>query len=233
MKFTILKIPFEAGNPTGAKGPALAPDLICKELGIDGEEVKVSSDFEETNRNIINAANGKRPLSIGGDHSITYALVKATKPEALLYFDAHLDCEDDFLPPSHEDVIRAIINENLIKPEDIIIIGARRFFTKELAFLKKHNIKCIRKPNVSELQNIISKFKRIYCSIDIDVFDPSIAPGTNYRESDGLNYHEVSSILETIAPEQIVGVDITEVSPKQDINNKTIKLAARIAKRFL
>lgn len=218
MRFKILKIPFEAGNPTGDKGPASAPDLVWKE----GEVIK-TGDFLETNKNISKAAKG-RFLAIGGDHSITYALVKAAKPEALLYFDAHLDCEDDFMPPSHEDVIRAIVNEKLVKSENIFIIGARKLYPKELEFVKKNNINVVKHMD----PKLISTFKRIYLSIDIDVFDPSEAPGTNYPEENGIKSEEFFDLLQTIDLKTIVGVDICEINPEKDIENKTIRLAAKI-----
>ncbi len=276
MKFKILKIPFEAGNPTGAtshlaegqtriilesidartdrqmrrtshlaeelttqeqtakmrqKGTASAPELICKEAKIKGELVEVG-DLEETNQNILKAASGKRTLAIGGDHSITYALVKAVRPEALLYFDAHLDCEDDFLPPSHEDVIQAIVNDRVVKPENIFIFGARKFYPKELEFVKKRGINVVENMDLG-VDNILPRFKRIYLSVDIDVFDPEEAPGTDYPVEIGLRSREFFEFLENLEIKKLAGIDITEVNPAKDSENKTIKLAARIIKRFL
>lgn len=230
MKFKVLKIPFDQGNPTGARGPAEAPELICKELKIKGEKVEVG-DLEKTNHNILKAAKGK-VLAIGGDHSITYALVKAAKPEALLYFDAHLDCEDDFLPPSHEDVIKAIVNEKIVKPENIFIIGARKFYPKELEFVREKGINAVKTID-SDLWNRISMFKRVYCSIDIDVFDPEEAPGTNYKEPNGLKPKEFFDFLKKIDLKRVVGADVVEVNPAKDSKNKTIRLAANIIKSFL
>lgn len=216
----VLKIPFEAGNPTGTKGPAKAPDLIWKE----GEVVK-TGDLEKTNKNILKK-KGKF-LAIGGDHSITYPLVKAAKPEALLYFDAHLDCEDEFIPPSHEDVIRAIVNEKLVKPENIFIIGARKFYPKELEFIKKHKINVLKWIDPKEL-----KFKRIYISIDIDVFDPSEAPGTNYPVEKGVSASDFFKFLKKLDLKKVVGADIVEVNPAKDSENKTIRLASKIVMTF-
>jgi agmatinase len=241
----ILKIPFELGNPTGARGPATAPDLIYPE-----GELITGGDFLEINKNILKAAKGKF-LAIGGDHSIAYALIKAAKPEALLYFDAHLDCEDDFLPPSHEDIIRAIVNQKIVKPENIFIIGARKFYPKEIKFIKKHKINVVGwrskatergvrgiwpatvKHIDSNLYNAISSFKTIYLSIDIDVFDPSEAPGTNYPVEMGVESSEFFKFLEKLDLKKIVGVDVVEVNPAKDVENKTVELARKIVEKFL
>jgi agmatinase len=239
---TFLKVPFDAGNPTGSKGTAKAPDKILKLLKKTGTLVKVNqSNAEETQKNIEETALKafkKGPVcSIGGDHSITYGLVKAAskihKDLALMYFDAHLDCEDDFVPPSHEDVIKAIVKKKLVKPKNVVIIGARKFWRKEVEFIKKNNIEVIYAPvgrkNIEEyIKNFFKKHKNIYVSIDIDVFDPSIAPDTGYTEKGGFTEEEFRRFTENMDFKRIIGSDIVEVSTSNEKAQKTIALASRV-----
>jgi len=242
-----LKIPFDSGNPTGAKGTDKAPEQILKLLKKKGKKIKINkSNAEETQKNITDAAFkefnlGKKVCSIGGDHSITYGLVKAAskayKDLALIYFDAHLDCEDEFIPPTHEDVIKAIVNEKLIKPKNIVIIGARKFWRKEVEFIKKNNITVIYAPVGREaIEKYIKKFcqthKNIYVSIDIDVFDPSVAPDTGYTEKGGFTEKEFRRFTDNMDYKRIKGFDIVEVAPSDENMKKTVTLASHVI-RFL
>jgi agmatinase len=246
--YKFLKIPFDAGNPTGKKGTANSPNQIFKILKKKATEVKINqSNFDESMKNIEAAAlkefkSGNQVCSVGGDHSITYPLVKAAskvhKDIALIYFDAHLDCEDDFLPPSHEDVIRAIVNKKLVKPQNIVIIGARKFWKKEVEFIKKHNIEVIYGPvGRSEiekyLKNFSKKHKHIYISVDIDVFDPTIAPDTGYPENHGFTEEEFRKFTENLDFKRIIGLDLVEVAQSNEKEQKTITLASRVIQFLL
>ncbi len=234
----ILKIPFELGLVRKDKrGTSEAPDIIQNfSENIDWEQVEVAKDFETTSKNIIEAARKQsKILAVGGDHSITYSLVKAFSEKysnnALIIFDAHLDCEDDFLPPTHEDIIKAIVNEKLVEPKNILIVGVRKFYPKEIEFIKDKEIKL---GKLEDIQEFIKNKENIYISIDIDVFDPEFAPGTGYPEKNGLKPEEIIPIIkELIATGKVKGADIVEVSPKFDSNNMTSKLAAKILAEFL
>jgi agmatinase len=245
--YEFLKIPFDAGNPTGAKGTAKSPDKILKVLKKKGTLVKVNqSNTDETQKNIeetaLNAFKKGQVCSIGGDHSITYGLVKAAsqvhKDLALIYFDAHLDCEDNFVPPSHEDVIKAIVNKKLVQPKNIVIIGARKFWGKEVKFIKKHNINVIyapvdRKEIEKYIKNFFKKHKKVYISVDIDVFDPSIAPDTGYTEKGGFTEEEFRRFTENMDFKRIIGLDLVEVATSSGKTQKTITLASRVVQFLL
>lgn len=244
---TILKIPFDSGNPTGAKGTSKSPDKILRSLKKKGREVKINqSNFDESMKNIeaeaLKEFKAKNKVcAIGGDHSITYGLVKAAskayKDIGLIYFDAHLDCEDDFLPPSHEDVVKAIVNKKLVKPKNIVIIGARKFWKKEVDFVQKHNIEVIYSPvkrsEIEEyIKNFFKKHKHVYISIDIDVFDPKVAPDTGYTEEGGFTKEEFRRFTENMNFKRIIGFDVVEVAAQTEKHKKTITLASDVI-RFL
>ena len=94
---------------------------------------------------------------------------------------------------------------------------------------KKHKIKTVKHID----KDMISKFKTIYISIDIDVFDPSEAPGTNYPVEMGVKSSEFFKLLKEIDLKRVIGVDVVEVNPEKDVENKTVKLARKIVERFL
>ncbi|MCX6774659.1 MAG: arginase family protein, partial [DPANN group archaeon] len=125
--YTIVKIPFDKCIvEKGRRGAALGPDEIEKDLKSHAKdmqklkfvEVKENDDFEKLHKETENIAQneykkGNFVIGLGGDHSISYGLMKAFskrfKNSGLICFDAHLDCEDDFLPPTHEDLLKAAV----------------------------------------------------------------------------------------------------------------------------
>ncbi|PIU21168.1 MAG: hypothetical protein COT15_03790 [Candidatus Diapherotrites archaeon CG08_land_8_20_14_0_20_34_12] len=222
----------------------------------------IRSDFDSTSKNIEFCAfsnfskKSALPFFIGGDHSITFPIISAysktnkknKKKTGLIVFDAHVDCTSDFLAPSHEDIMRSIAKENLIRPENILILGVRKIYDVEKKFLKNDKIgkkiKIVRtseinnskKPKKSEilLLDFIKNLDSVYVSIDIDVFDPKIAPGTGYLVKNGLFEKQFFILLNIILKsKKVSGFDLVEVNPKKDIKNKTFLLSKKIIKRIL
>ena len=207
-----------------------------------------NNNFLNTIKNLENIKDINEKIFIGGDHSITYPLFKnftnLTKKSdnnepGLIVFDAHPDCVNNFSPPTHEDFIRVLISEHIIKPENIFIIGLRNVDKIEKDFLEKMNIKNIyakdfNENSLKDLLEFIKKFNNIYLSVDIDVLDPLEAPGTGYPESGGLKLKKLIKYLELLKKSgKIKCLDIVEINPLKDINNKTIIAGQEILKVFL
>lgn len=244
MNYTIIKIPFDACIVERARrGTAKGPDAILSELkSKDFElfEVKELGDFEKMHQEVESLADKEYKkknlvIGLGGDHSVSYGLMKSFskhfKNSGLIYFDAHLDCEDDFLPPTHEDIVRAAVNEKFFAPESILMIGTRKSYPKEIEFVKNKGIKL---GKIEDIKDFIKNKDSIYISIDIDVFDPKYAPGTGYLEKDGLAPEQVlPAIKELSKSRKVKGLDVVEVSPPKDINNVTARLAASLLLQFL
>jgi len=234
---TILKIPFDACIVDKEKrGAAEAPDIIQKFVkDAIWKEIEISGDFETIQNNITKAALEEEIIiGVGGDHSVFYGLMRAFSKKfkgGLIFFDAHLDCEDDFHPPTHEDIIKAAVNEGFFEPENILMIGSRKFYPKELEFVKEKKIKL---GKLEDIADFIRDKENLYISIDIDVFDPKFAPGTGYPEKEGLKPEDVFPVIKDLAKSgKVKGLDIVEVNPKKDIDNKTSKLAAKLLIEFL
>jgi len=257
----IIKIPSSLGGLGKATGAEKAPDKVIEQtnelfFSEDGcmptfecDEVKViQGNIEETNDNIYCKAkevlkNTNKPLFLGGDHSITFPLVKAFKEvysenPGIIVFDAHPDAENDFMPPSQEDLICGLVNQGIIKPQNIILVGTRNWDKNEIEFMQKHKIKYFSMKEISRegiheasesIMSIAKNFDDLYISIDIDVLDPAFAPGTGYMEPGGLTTRELLFFLHRLKRmKNLKAYDLVEINPSMDVKDMTSKVGAKI-----
>ncbi|MFX1313223.1 MAG: arginase family protein, partial [Promethearchaeota archaeon] len=194
------------------------------------------------------------PIMIGGDHFCTYPVVKAVadhfhKKEELgvLIFDAHLDLYQEWDKGvfSHATISHRIYDLYYVNNKNLFIVGTRDIDIAELEIAKSEDIKYLNAYELTAgldryLEKIIEFFKKsnisnLYVSIDIDVFDPSVAPGTGYAMPGGLTYREMWRILRSIAKNfNIIGFDVVEVAPNLDLKNKmTLNLAVKLIVEFM
>jgi agmatinase len=183
------------------------------------------------------------PVILGGDHSITVPVVQAFgkyKPLHMVHFDAHLDYND-----SVEGVLLA--NGSPIKRVsefyfigEIIQIGMRGIRAREDAYSdsmsRKNEIITMSDFRRQGVNGVLRKIPKgnLYVTIDIDVLDPSIAPGTSSPEFDGMTYHEIRDLLKGIASRtKVVGFDLVEVNPFLDQVGLTQSAAVMITLEFL
>ena len=227
----IIKIPTSQGSLGKNIGCENAPDEITSK-GIIAKIDK--DDFTKTIKNLEEIQGD---LFIGGDHSITYPLVKNfvknNSNPGLIIFDAHPDCTNNFSPPTHEDFVNVLIAEKILDPKNILLIGLRKIDKIEKEFLEKNNVKHFLfndiKNGTIDLDLEIEKFsqgKNLYVSVDIDVLNPTDAPGTGYIEKEGFTLNEILGIINNL--KKIKRADIVEINPKKDIENKTIVAGRKI-----
>lgn len=236
----ILKVKFSGGCLGKNLGCEKSPDLILE--GIKAEEVKVSNgNIDETMKNISNAEGD---IFVGGDHSISYGSFKGFskkfKNPGMIIFDAHPDIyPEDFL--NHENWVYYLIKEGILKKENLILAGVRAIDEKEKEFLDKNRIRYFKVEqifnNEEDVCDIImenaSIFDGLYLSIDIDVLDPAFAPGTGYREVNGLTSQQLFYFLKRIKMmKNLKRIDLVEINPDKDINNMTINIGKRIINEF-
>jgi agmatinase len=178
----------------------------------------------------------KFPVCIGGEHSITYGIVRSIKPDTLVIFDAHLDLRDEYpitIKYGHATVMRRIYEDLGI--DNIIYIGSRAFSKEEFNFATKKGFKIFSSDEINEnikyiideLSDLLNKSKRLYISVDMDVFDPSVAPGVGTPEPYGINFKDFLNIIKNVLDKRIEGFDIVETSPLFD-NGISSVLAAKI-----
>lgn len=251
----LIKIPFSGGGLGHGNGANKAPDIILSHLenffanenGIipefEIEEIQVDENnislSHQSIENYLSKINEKAIL-IGGDHSITYPSVKAFSKNnedfRLIIFDAHPDLMDNFIPPTQEDYLKTLIENNYVKPENILLIGIRNSDIQELDYIQEKNIKFLTANDILEkgmnkITKLITDFsdKPTYLSIDIDVVDPVEAIGTGYIEHGGLSSRELIYLLQNLKKTgNLKMVDFVEVNPEKDVKDITSILATKL-----
>ena len=157
----------------------------------------------------------KIPALLGGEHSISIGAFNALENVTVLQLDAHADLRDEYegCRNSHACVMRRAFEKH-----EIIQVGIRSLDKEEFEFIEKNKIKCFFREdtNAEKIADAV-KNKDVYVTIDIDVLDPSVAPGVGTPQPDGLSYSELINILKKItATSNVVGFDLVEVLPLQN-----------------
>lgn len=183
-------------------------------------------------------ADKKFPVMIGGEHLVTLGMFRAAveKYPALnvIHFDAHTDLRDDYLGAklSHATVIRRIYD--IIGDGKIFQFGIRSGDRAEFEFAKNHTR--LKKFNFDGLEKVIAevKGKPIYLTIDLDVLDPSIFPGTGTPEAGGVTFLQLlDAALKVIRNSEVVAVDLVELSPPYDPSGISTATALKILREII
>jgi agmatinase len=176
-------------------------------------------DIHKAARRLVR--DGKFVLALGGEHSITSGLVRAVigkhRKLSVLQIDAHLDLRDKYenAPHSHACVMRRVLEQGA----SVVPVGVRNVSLEEHRFLKRGDIDVItaRQCHMDEdwVDRVLAGLgEKVYVTIDIDGFDPSVAPGTGTPEPGGLDWYQVIGLLRLVAAErEIVAADVVEVMP--------------------
>jgi agmatinase len=243
-----------------------APQKILSELqeiytNEQGKEIKLNKkdikeipvnheDIDETNGNILEQSKkffseGMQAIFLGGDHSISYPLLKSFsstfKNAGVIVFDAHADCMHNFNPPTHEDWLRVAVEEGFAA-KNVVLVGLRNIHPIEQEFFNVHKFSLFPYKqmfnNLEEecdaIMEISKKFDALYLSIDIDAVDSAFAPGTGYPEPAGLSSRELIYMLQRIKLlKNLKAIDLVEINPLKDINSATSRLAAKIISELI
>jgi len=186
-------------------------------------------------------AAGVRPLSVGGDHSITYPILKALGREAsvgLVHIDAHCDTMGSYDDTKfhHGGPFRLAVLDGVLDPERTIQIGIRGAANMFWEFSHASGMTVIYMEDFARLgvEAVIRKAREVvgsgptYISVDVDGFDPAYAPGTGTPEVGGLEAREGLAILRGLGGLNFLGADVVEVAPEYDPSTNTAQLAAQI-----
>ncbi len=241
-----------------ARGPALAPPIIRSLLfsdassayslsGINVREVISAFNFPELPedaadcRKVINDAvseaiqSGAQPLSLGGDHSISYPILCALKqaygPVNVLHIDAHPDLYDEFEGDrySHACPFARAIETGCIA--NLVQVGIRSASPAQRAFGNRHGVVMLGADAVDQIP-YAKLTAPLYITIDLDGLDPAFAPGVSHPEPGGLSTRDVLSIFSRLEAAPI-GADVVELNPERDVNLATAMVAARLVKELL
>jgi len=184
---------------------------------------------------------GVRPLSVGGDHSITYPILKALgqdRPVGLVHIDAHCDTmgEIDGSKFHHGGPFRQAVLAGVLDPERTIQIGIRGPAEIFWGFSYESGMTVLHIEDVDRMgiQAVMEKAREIvgdgptYISFDVDGLDPAYTPGTGTPEAGGLTPREAQAILHGLKGIDFVGGDVVEVAPQYDPTSNTAMVGAQM-----
>ncbi len=255
----LVGVPFDAYS-SFLRGPALAPPRIRQalysgsmnmftEAGLDlgtragwidagdmdmsGEPAAAYLRIEEGIEAHLDA--GRRTLALGGDHSVTYPILRAYARRhpslTLLHLDAHPDLYDelDGNPHSHACPFARIMEEGLAKR--LVQVGIRTMTRHQSEQASRFGVEVFTMQDL-ESGAAPSLSGPLYLSLDLDVLDPAFVPGVSHHEPGGLSTRDLLRIVQGIEV-PIVGADIVEYNPTRDVSDMTAMVAAKLVKEIL
>ncbi|MCX7836061.1 MAG: agmatinase [bacterium] len=177
------------------------------------------------------------PILLGGEHSLTYASVRVFQefyPNLhLIVFDAHCDLREEYLeePYSHASVVRRCCD--LLGTNRIHQFGIRSGMKEEFFYARQHGLQHFYNPQ--SLLDVLQRIgnEPIYLSIDLDVHDPSVFPGTGTPEPGGVTFLDTLDMFNALENFRIVGADLMELSPHYDSTGCSSVLAAKVLRELL
>ena len=213
----------ESGIDLGGDG------LLC-----DAGDVSPASPEEIEKSISALLARGLRPLCLGGDHSITYPIIRGVAREypalSVLHFDAHPDLYHEFdgNPYSHASPFARIMEEKLV--QRLVQIGIRTMNAHQREQAERFGVEVIEMKDFKDGLELTFDTP-VYISVDMDALDPAFAPGVSHREPGGLTTRQVIEVIQSIkAP--VIGADIVEFNPRMDPSGMTAVVCAKILKEL-
>lgn len=184
------------------------------------------------------ASSKTKLLTLGGEHSISYAPIKqylqAFPDLVLVHLDAHADLRDGYegYHYSHASIIRRVTDH--FGPEhQLIQYGIRSGTREEYQWMKDHKTQCSSRQSFLETIDKIAADKPIYLTLDLDYFDPSFFPGTGTPEPGGEDFHSFVALCKRLINKNLVGADVVELSPDIDQTGNSSVFAAKVVRELI
>ncbi len=256
MKTRILGFEWDASS-SHARGPALGPtvvkrllsseasssystDLVDMRQAIERYEIPSLPEDGDAARATITRtvsdciAAGFAPLSIGGDHSVTYPILKAVHaahgPVSVLHIDAHPDLHAEFEGDrySHACPFARSLEDGFIGK--LVQVGIRCRDPHQEEQARKYGVTTLRADEVDNVQAEMFSGP-LYMSIDLDGIDPAFAPGVSHPEPGGLSTLDVLTLIRRIKG-PLIGADVVELNPERDVGMATARVVVRLVKEL-
>lgn len=213
-------------------------DLSFESVFFDAGDIEpvAGSDMGMLIENSIHTliSDGLMPISLGGDHSITYPIMRAFarkyKELSILHFDAHPDLYDSFQGNrnSHASPFARIMENKLARR--LVQVGIRTNTAHQRDQVTKFGVESIEMRNLTP--NLTLEFDTpVYISFDIDALDPAFAPGVSHREPGGLSTRQAIDLIQRLKG-RVVGADIVEFNPRMDPLHITGTVCAKLFKEI-
>lgn len=258
----LLGIPFDA-NSSHRRGPRKAPRVIRAAMGtgagnawsergievwpsarvVDHGDLAVSPvaasrrPIEQIERGVAaTLAVTPRLVALGGDHAVTYPVLRAIAAVhgavSVLHFDAHPDLypELDGNRYSHACPFARSLEDGLI--DRLVQVGIRSHTPAQAEMARRFGVESWRAWDVPRMKPL--RFgSPLYVSIDLDALDPAFAPGVSHREPGGLTVRQVLDVMANVRAPRLVGGDVVELNPDCDLDGVTAAVAAKLARELL
>lgn len=258
---TLLGVPWD-GNSSYQRGAAKAPTAIRAALNHESsnswnEELQdvaavladagdLALEGQADPHGIIEAKaaalisrGGVTPIFLGGDHSISWGLVRGVRPGfprlTILHLDAHPDLYDNYEndPHSHASPFARVLEEG--SANHLVQCGIRTLNPHQRDQARRFGVEMV--TMTAGIEAMISAARRlegpVYLSVDIDALDPAFAPGISHPEPGGLSTRELLSIIQAIPKRTLVAADVVELNPDNDLRDLTARVAAKVVKEIV
>ncbi len=202
-------------------------DLGVSDAGDVGHAASISAYLDVLETELRrHRSEGRVPLTLGGEHTVTVGAVRALEPTTLVVLDAHLDLRDEYAGARlhHATTVRRCLDI----VDHAVIVGARSGAQSEWNRAEADDVTVIGADELDRFEAIA--LEDCYLSVDIDIVDPSFAPATGTPEPFGLTPKQVRSLVRTVAP-KATGMDLVEVSDRDA--GQTAVLGAKLLRRFV
>jgi len=253
----LIGLPYDGGS-SFLRGAAEAPPLIREalrspasnawsETGVDlgapgvlhdaGDVRLESADSvrEEIERAIGRLLDeGFRPLALGGDHSVTYPVLRAVRRShprlTVLHVDAHADLYEEYEGDRHSHAcpFARVMEEGLA--DRLVQVGIRTLNGHQREQAERYGVEVYDMLRWAAGERPVVEGP-VYLSLDLDGLDPAFAPGVSHREPGGLTVREVIMLVQGV-PGPLVGADVVELNPRRDLDGVTATVAAKLVKEI-
>lgn len=261
MRPTLLGIPWD-GSSSFQRGAALGPPAIRAALRSDStngwnealQDVRAlladAGDLSLDNHGSLPLdaiaagarallATGAAPIFLGGDHSITWPLLRAVRPRfprlTILHLDAHPDLYDqlDGNRESHACPFSRSLEEGLA--DGLVQLGLRTLTPHQREQSARFGTEIITMAEgmVPMLERVRRLEGPVYLSLDLDALDPAFVPGISHPEPGGFSTREVVSLIQAIPPGRLIGADVVELNPVNDVRDLTARVAAKLVEEIV
>lgn len=221
-----------AGNPFTENGADLARLTDAGDLTLAEHPAKARDQIEMGVGALL--ASGFQPIALGGDHSVTYPIMRAIVTQqpvlTILHIDAHGDLYEEFEGNrlSHACPFARIMEE--CRGVTLVQVGIRTLTPHQREQVARFGVNCI------EMRHFANGARPaidgpVYVSVDIDGLDPAFAPGVSHREPGGLSVRDVLTMIQRL-PGPLVGADVVEFNPTQDASGVTAGVVAKLVREI-
>jgi agmatinase len=223
----------ESSNTWTENGIDLSRDGVIKDAGdLDPNHTDEFSEIQKALSQLVE--KNLHPVCLGGDHSITYPILRAVAKKyprlGVLHFDAHPDIYQDFQgnPHSHASPFARALEEKLV--HRLVQVGIRASNAHQREQIRKFGVESHEMKDWQD--DIVFEFDMpVYISFDLDGLDPSCAPGVSHPEGGGLTVRQAVRIIQKMKA-TVIGADIVELNPDKDLMGITAASTAKILKEI-